>query len=181
MQSWGNIAGFWGNAIRGPNAGQLLSRTYAHRKRLDPRARDWIPTRRGVKMTGGVFPILTSGGTSSRSVSRRLHAHQACNLRYLRAIFEASVRFAAQPSNEPVASSCNLRPARGRPWRNCPGRVVPGAHLNGVAGLVGSIARHEWPRNAYFGYQSQKLKIAWHRSSVCATAKSSDLSEAYPT
>jgi hypothetical protein len=34
MQSWGNIAGFLGNAIWGPNAGQLLSRTYAHRKRL---------------------------------------------------------------------------------------------------------------------------------------------------
>ena len=45
MQSWGNIAGFWGNAIRGPNAGQLLSRTYAHRKRLSALKEAWTSGR----------------------------------------------------------------------------------------------------------------------------------------
>ena len=104
-----------------------------------------------------------------------------CNLRYLRAIFEGTVRFAVQPSNEPRGSSCNLRPARGRPWRNCLGRVVPGTHLDGIAGLVGSIARQEWLRNGCFELQSQKLSRAWHRFSVYAISKRSALIDVYPT
>jgi hypothetical protein len=39
----------------------------------------------------------------------KVAAHRACNLRYLRAFFEATVRFAVQPSNESLASLGNLR------------------------------------------------------------------------
>ena len=36
----------------------------------DPRARDGIPTRRSVKMSGGVLPISTTGGTTSPTTPR---------------------------------------------------------------------------------------------------------------
>jgi hypothetical protein len=38
------------------------------RSSVDPRARDWKPTRRGVKMSGGVSPISTTSGTPSLGV-----------------------------------------------------------------------------------------------------------------
>ena len=41
------------------------------RSSVDPRARDWMPTRRGVKMSGGVSPISTTGGTPSSANSLR--------------------------------------------------------------------------------------------------------------
>ena len=40
---------------------------------------------------------------------RRLHAHRACNLRYLRAFFEGNVPFAVHSSKETSRTPCNLR------------------------------------------------------------------------
>jgi hypothetical protein len=38
------------------------------RSSVAPRARGWIPTRRGAKMSGGVSPISTTGGTPSSTL-----------------------------------------------------------------------------------------------------------------
>ena len=137
-----------------------------------------LPSR--LKTTVSVsFPLKVNSMNSPVALAEYFD-HSSLRFR-LRAMSESKrVRFDVQPSNQPLGSSCNLRPTCGRQWRNCLGRVVPGTHL-GSGGLVGSIARQEWLRNGCFELQSQKLSRAWHRFSVCATAKRSDSSAVCPT